>query len=64
MMPVAQAINHPIPLQPTNAGVRDGITSYLAAHTILEFLGHICDQPRWVARRNARTLQRVDGSVD
>jgi agmatinase len=28
-----------------------GITSYIAAHTILEFLGQICDQPRWVARR-------------
>ena len=28
-----------------------GITSYLAAHTVLEFLGHICDQPRWTARR-------------
>jgi agmatinase len=31
--------------------VGTGITSYLAAHTILEFLGHICDQPAWVARR-------------
>ena len=30
-----------------------GITSYLAAHTILEFLGRICDQPRWVARRGS-----------
>jgi agmatinase len=28
-----------------------GITSYIAAHTILEFLGQICDQPRWIARR-------------
>lgn len=28
-----------------------GITSYLAAHTIVEFLGRICDQPRWSARR-------------
>ena len=44
--------------------VGTGITSYLAAHTILEFLGHICDQPRWVARRKAKTLQRVDGAVD
>jgi len=32
--------------------VGTGITSYLAAHTILEFLGHICDQPAWAARRN------------
>ena len=31
--------------------VGTGITSYLAAHTILEFLGRICSQPRWVARR-------------
>ena len=27
--------------------VGTGITSYLAAHTIVEFLGHICAQPRW-----------------
>jgi agmatinase len=31
--------------------VRTGITSYLGAHTVIEFLGHICDQPRWTARR-------------
>jgi agmatinase len=31
--------------------VGTGITSYLAAHTVLEFLGRICDQPRWRARR-------------
>ena len=31
--------------------VGTGITSYIGAHTILEFLGHICDQPRWIARR-------------
>ena len=30
------------------------ITSYLAAHTVLEFLGRICDQPRWTARRQER----------
>ena len=30
--------------------VGTGATSYLAAHTILEFLGWICDQPRWIAR--------------
>jgi agmatinase len=34
--------------------VATGITSYLGAHTIIEFLGHICDQPRWVARRERR----------
>ena len=32
--------------------VGTGITSYLAAHTMMEFLGQICDQPRWVANRN------------
>lgn len=30
-----------------------GITSYIGAHTIMEFLGQICDQPRWVANRNS-----------
>ena len=29
-------------------------TSYLGAHTVIEFLGHICAQPRWAARRSAR----------
>ncbi len=36
-----------------------GITSYLAAHTVLEFLGRICDQPRWVARREARLAREA-----
>ncbi len=27
-----------------------GVTSYLAAHTIVEFLARICDQPRWKER--------------
>lgn len=35
--------------------VGTGMTSYLAAHTILEFLGHICDQPRWTAKREDQT---------
>jgi agmatinase len=34
--------------------VGTGVTAYLGAHTAIEFLGHICDQPRWVARRKAR----------
>jgi agmatinase len=34
--------------------VGTGVTSYLGVHTVLEFLGHICDQPRWVARRKRR----------
>jgi agmatinase len=35
-----------------------GVTSYLAAHTIVEFLGHICAQPRWAARRAERNEAR------
>jgi agmatinase len=38
--------------------VGTGITSYLAAHTVIEFLGRICDQPRWVARRQERAALR------
>jgi agmatinase len=34
--------------------VGTGATSYLAAHLVLEFLGLVCEQPRWVARRAAR----------
>ncbi len=34
--------------------VGTGLTSYLGVHTVLEFLGHICEQPRWVARRERR----------
>ena len=30
--------------------VGTGITSYLGAHTMLEFLGAICDQPGWAER--------------
>ena len=36
-----------------------GITSYLAAHTVLEFLGNICLQPRWERRREARAAARA-----
>jgi agmatinase len=32
--------------------VGTGVTSYLAAHTVVEFLGSICDQPRWKAARH------------
>jgi agmatinase len=38
--------------------VGTGITSYLAAHTILEFLGRICDQERWKSARHARAGKR------
>ena len=39
--------------------VGTGITSYLAAHTILEFLARICDQPRWKIRRAARQAKHA-----
>lgn len=39
--------------------VGTGITSYLAAHTIIEFLGHICAQPRWIGRRQERADSRT-----
>jgi agmatinase len=38
--------------------VGTGITSYLAAHTVVEFLGRICDQPRWRAARDDREARR------
>jgi len=38
--------------------VGTGVTSYLAAHTVVEFLGHICAQPRWLARRVERAERR------
>jgi agmatinase len=38
--------------------VPTGVTSYIAAHTIVEFLGHICDQPRWIAHREDRAQSR------
>lgn len=31
--------------------VGTGATSYLAAHTVIEFLGHLCDSSRWRALR-------------
>jgi agmatinase len=33
--------------------VATGVTSYLGAHTVISFLGHICDQPYWLDRRKA-----------
>lgn len=38
--------------------VRTNITSYLAAHTILEFVGHITTQSRWLSRRAERAERR------
>jgi agmatinase len=39
--------------------VGTGITSYLAAHTIVEFLGWMCEQPWWVGGREARAARRA-----
>lgn len=38
--------------------VGTGVTSYIGAHTVIEFLGHICDQPRWAARRDRWLARR------
>ncbi len=40
----------------TQLDVGTGITSYLAAHTILEFLGCICDKPRRVTCHKAQPV--------
>ena len=34
--------------------VGTGVTSYLGVHTVIEFLGQICDQRRWAARLKKR----------
>ncbi len=39
--------------------VGTGVTSYLGVHTVLEFLGHICDQPRWAARRKKHLARQA-----
>ncbi len=39
--------------------VGTGVTSYLAAHTVIEFLGLLCSQPRWAERRAKRAKQRA-----
>lgn len=31
--------------------VGTGVTAYIGALTVIEFIAHICDQPRWAARR-------------
>jgi agmatinase len=38
--------------------VGTGVTSYLGAHTVIEFLGHICDQPYWAKRRDSFLASR------
>jgi agmatinase len=42
--------------------VATNVTSYLAAHTMLEFLGRICDQSRWIAGREARAARYQEAS--
>jgi agmatinase len=39
--------------------VGTGITSYLGAHTVVEFLGHICEQPSWARKREKQALKVV-----
>ncbi|HJP09732.1 MAG: arginase [Dehalococcoidales bacterium] len=38
--------------------VGTGVTSYLAAHTVIEFLCLLCSQPRWAERRVRRAGRR------
>jgi agmatinase len=38
--------------------VRTGITAYLGAHTVIEFLGRICAQERWQTRREKWLRER------
>jgi len=40
--------------------VGTGVTSYLAAHTVIEFLGLLCSQPRWAERRTKRAKHRAE----
>lgn len=41
--------------------VPTGVTSYIAAHTVIEFLGQICEQPWWRNGREARAERRAAG---
>ena len=34
--------------------VGTGVTAYLGAHVMVEFLGRICEQPWWIEKRNKR----------
>ncbi len=44
--------------------VGTGITSYLAAHTVIEFLGRICDQGRWATRVETRAWRQEEAPRD
>ena len=37
--------------------VGTGITAYLGTHVVVEFLGHICEQPWWIRRREVRAAK-------
>jgi agmatinase len=39
--------------------VATGVTAYLGAHIVLEFLGRICEQPRWVKKLDQRASRRA-----
>jgi len=60
LRPVAREVIRRAALQPDESvlDIGTGATSYLAAHTILEFLGHICAQPRWQGQRQERAETR------
>ena len=40
-----------------------GITSYLAAHTIVELLGWVCGEAWWTTGRDARGAALVDSGA-
>jgi len=39
--------------------VASGVTAYLAAHIVVDFLGRICDQPRWIEKSARRAQKRA-----
>jgi len=39
--------------------VATGVTAYLGAHIVLEFLGRICEQPRWIKKFDERAGRRA-----
>ncbi len=39
--------------------VASGVTAYLAAHIVVDFLGRICDQPRWIEKSECRARERA-----
>src|SRR2546425_878324 len=39
--------------------VATGVTAYLGAHIVLEFLGRICEQPRWIKKFDERVARRA-----